>query len=418
MLHSPTSANRRLPLLAFVVLLPFIALLLLANSRIQAADSTAVPLLASIAGPLPAPASELLLVEAVIPVTKTVTTTLFLPLIRTPKVLGPPLPPPVAISGTVPIDFEAVRADLQANGRDLSFVKIGFHTGMDGNIEGLYDWMVELDAAGVPFFLKSVDNAEPLYWAQQLAQASGVPHVLVYRRSGLGWDLPNYDAPPEIAAYAHWQSHRDAFPPELDPELVWIETVNEVDKNRSEWLGHFATATALLALNDGFRWAAFGWSAGEPEPVHWQTPSMLQFLLLAAAHPDRLAIALHEYSYVLDDIGHWYPDKVGRFQQLFQVADQYSIDRPTVLITEWGWTYNFVPEVTPAMADIAWASWLYAAYPQVAGAAIWYLGGNFDPVADLTQQLIAPMSEYSRSHYFEIVPGEGTIAPHLFQPQP
>jgi hypothetical protein len=202
----------------------------------------------------------------------------------------------------------------------------------------------------------------------------------------------------------------------LDKELVWFETINEVDKYRSEWLGRFALATAQITLSEGYRWAAFGWSAGEPEPADWQTPSMLQFLELAAANPDRLAIALHEYSYVLDDIGHWYPYKVGRFQHLFQAVDQYSIDRPTVLITEWGWTYQYVPGVAPAMADIAWTSWLYAAYPQVLGAAIWYLGGNFDPVADLTQLLIAPMSEYSRSHYFEIDPGEGTVDPGLFQP--
>jgi hypothetical protein len=420
MLHATMPANRRLPLLALVVLLPLITVLLLANGRIQAADSTAVSLPDGVSGLLLTPESELLLAKAVVPVTETVTTTLFLPLIRTPKVLGPPLPPPLAVSATLPIDFAAVRAELEAEGRDLSFVKIGFHTGMGGNIEGLYDWMVELDAAGVPFFLKSADNAEPLFQAQQLAQASGVPHVLVYRRSsGLGsndWDVPDYNAPPEVAAYWHWQKHRDAFPPELDKELVWFETINEVDKNRSEWLGQFATTTAYLALSEGYRWAAFGWSAGEPEPEHWQTPSMLQFLSLAAAHPDRLAVALHEYSYELDDIGHWYPDKVGRFQQLFQIVDQYGIDRPTVLITEWGWTYDLVPGVTPAMDDIAWASWLYAAYPQVHGAASWYLGGGFQGIADLAQQLIAPMSEYSRSHYFEIDPGEGTIAPQLFHP--
>jgi hypothetical protein len=415
MLHSPTSANRRLPLLAFVVLLPLIALLLLANGHIQAAGNTTllngVPVPDSVFGLLP---------ETTSPVTGTITTTLFLPLIRAPKVLGPPLAPPVAVSATNPIDFEAVRADLQAEGLDLSFVKIGFHTGMYGNIDGLYDWMVELDAAGVPFFLKSVDNAEPLYWAQQLAQASGVPHMLVFRRnSGSGghdWDVPDYNAPPEVAAYWHWERHRNAFPPELDKELVWIETINEVDKSRSEWLGRFATATAQLALSEGYRWAAFGWSSGEPEPEHWRTPSMLQFLSLAAAHPDRLAVALHEYSYELDDIGHWYPYKAGRFQHLFQAVDEHGIDRPTVLITEWGWTHDKVPEVSTAMADIAWAARLYAAYPQVHGAAIWYLGMGFGGIADLAQQLIAPMSEYSRSNYFEIVPGEGTIAPGLFQP--
>jgi hypothetical protein len=421
MLHSTTFATRRLPLLAFVLLLPLIVLLPLSHGRIQAGGDT-TPIVPEPDFTLPAPGEvEARLLDVSLSLTDTITTTLFLPLVRAPKVFGPPLPPPVAVSGTIPIDFEAVRAQLEADGKDLSFVKIGFHTGTGGNIDGLYDWMVELDAAGVPFTIKSADNAEPIYWAQQLAQASGVPHVLVYRRSSLdgdlwGWDVPDYNLPPELAAQLHWERHRNHFPPELDKELVWFETINEVDKYRSEWLGRFALATAQITLSEGYRWAAFGWSAGEPEPADWQTPSMLQFLELAAANPDRLAIALHEYSYVLDDIGHWYPYKVGRFQHLFQAVDQYSIDRPTVLITEWGWTYQYVPGVAPAMADIAWTSWLYAAYPQVLGAAIWYLGGNFDPVADLTQLLIAPMSEYSRSHYFEIDPGEGTVDPGLFQP--
>ena len=59
---------------------------------------------------------------------------------------------------------------------------------------------------------------------------------------------------------------------------------------------------------------------------------MLAFLRLAGQNPDQLAIALHEYSYLRDDIGHEYTYKVGRFQTLFQVADQHGIPRPTVLM--------------------------------------------------------------------------------------
>ncbi|MFS8631384.1 MAG: hypothetical protein LOD92_09565, partial [Bacillales bacterium] len=59
-------------------------------------------------------------------------------------------------------------------------------------------------------------------------------------------------------------------------------------------------------------------SSGEPEPQHWETPAMLRFLRLAAQHPDRLAIALHEYSYQVENIGNIYPYLVGRFQFLFE----------------------------------------------------------------------------------------------------
>jgi hypothetical protein len=332
--------------------------------------------------------------------------------------LPPPLPPPTPAVAISPANWISIQADLQAQGLTMSFNKIGFHTGYGGNTTGLHQMLAELDAAGVPFFLKSVDYAGHLFYAQQLAQQSGVPHLLVWRRTGAECDVPDYDLPPAIAAQQHWQLHMAAFPPELDPSLVWIETVNEVDKNRTDWLAEFAIATAHLALNDGFKWAAFGWASGEPEPEHWERPKMLQFLQLAAQHPDQLAIAVHEYSFVTDTISAGYPWLVGRFQKLFRVVDEHGIDRPTVIISEWGWTYQHIPEPAEAMADIRWAAWLYAAYPEVKGAAIWYLGCCFGEVDDETQQLIAPVGAYSRSNYFIVTPGVGQIDESLFVTDP
>jgi hypothetical protein len=306
--------------------------------------------------------------------------------------------------------------------QELVLNKIGFHTGTYGNTAGLDEWMASLDAAGIPIFLKSVDNAEPLYKAQLLGKASGVPHTLVFRRStgkfsDANYDVPNYNLEPKDAAQAHWRLHRNEFPPELDPSLVWIETVNEVDnKGRSEWLAEFALETAKLAIADGFKWAAFGWASGTPEPEHWEGPAMLDFLKFAGNYPDQVAIALHEYSYIVDDIGAGYPFLLGRFQELFTICDEHGINRPTVLITEWGWQYRNVPEPAVAIADIQWASWLYAGYPQVKGAAIWYLGGNFGTIDDQTQKLIAPVQEYSLKNYFHRPPGIGLIDPGLYHP--
>ena len=239
---------------------------------------------------------------------------------------------------------------------------------------------------------------------------------LLYRKSGLGYDIPNYNATPVAAAEAHWILHRNEFPPELDPSLVWIETVNEVDRFRSEWLGEFALETAKLAIADGFKWAAFGWASGTPEPEHWESPAMLDFLRFAGNNPDNVAIALHEYSYIVDDIGSGYPFLLGRFQELFNISDRNSIKRPTVLITEWGWEYQTVPEPAKALSDIRWASWLYAGYPQVKGAAIWYLGGSFGEIANQAQRLIAPVQEYSLKNYFHRLPGIGLIDPALYHP--
>jgi hypothetical protein len=331
----------------------------------------------------------------------------------TPTETATPSPTP-----TPTIDFAAVRAQLQADGRDLAFVKIGFHVGPAGNHTGLGDWMRTLDRAGVPFFLKSADDAGPIFEAQEIARASGVPHVLVYRRSGDEYDTPNYRLPPAQAAREHWQRHRAVFPPELDPDLVWLETINEVDKERSDWLAQFALETARLALADGFRWAAFGWSAGEPEIQQWRSPAMVAFLRLAAANPDRLAIALHEYSYLTTNIAHEYPHKVGRFQQLLLVCDQLGIPRPTLLITEWGWTYDTIPPIDQALADIAWAAQLYAPYPEVKGAAIWYLGGGYNGIAEETQRLLRPLTHYNLGNYFVVplAPERAPINPQQFGP--
>jgi hypothetical protein len=356
-----------------------------------------------------------------------ITHTVYFPLTSRPP-SPEPLPPPIPFSGEAPIDFTAVSADLRAQGLALAFNKIGFHAGPGGNPTGLNDYLARLDAAGVPFVVKSTDTLTGVYEGQGLMRRSGLPHVLIFRRSIVppgaapppsgNPDVPDYDKPPALAAAEHWAWHKQHFPPELDPELTWVETVNEVDKNRSEWLAEFALETARLALADGYKWAAFGWSSGEPEPEHWTSPAMLDFLRLAAAKPDRLAIALHEYSFTTQAIGNWYPYLLGRFQALFQACDQHYIERPTILITEWGWEPVHVPSPEAAMEDVAWAAWLYAAYPQVKGAALWYLGPGFAGIADEAQLLVEPMATYSVSHYFGATPGQGAIDAGLFAPSP
>jgi hypothetical protein len=330
----------------------------------------------------------------------------------------PTSPPPPTIAPVPTVDFAAVKADLEANGSQLGTVKIGFHvTLLEPDETAVLDnWLARLDEAGVPVFIKTVDNAEPLFKAQELRRESGVPHILVYRSTG---SVPHYELPPEQAAQIHWESHRDLFPPELDPSQVWIETLNEPDRTQAEWLGKFALETARLAMADGFRWAAFGWAAGEPEPEQWQTPAMQAFLKLAAENPDKLAVAVHEYSYLKEDIGHEYPYKIGRFQELFNITDSMGIARPTVLITEWGWEHDNIPKgVDDAMRDIKWAAKLYAAYPQVQGAATWNLGVGccFGDISDQVQRIIDPLTEYSLTKYFTLPAEQQAVDPNRFQP--
>jgi hypothetical protein len=118
---------------------------------------------------------------------------------------------------------------------------------------------------------------------------------------------------------------------------------------------------------------------------------------------------------------------VGRFQKLFAICDKHKIPRPTVLITEWGWEYDNIPgggketvDIDEAMEDIRWAAQLYAAYPQVKGASIWYLGEGvqFGSIHDQAQQLIAPVNDYSLSNHFIIHPGQFPIVESMFVPDP
>ena len=337
-----------------------------------------------------------------------------------PSITASPTPTP---NGTWQPPFQdgptTVRGGTQfgytvAQNRNLDTVKIGFHVGPGGNMDGLTQWMEALDAQGIPFFLKSVDTAGPLLEAQELAKRSGVPHILVYRRAGGWYELPNYNDSPQASAREHWALHTADFPPELDPNYVWLETMNEVDRNRSDWLGAFAVETGQLALRDGYKWAAFGWSSGEPEYTDWLEPNMADFLRLAGQHPDRIAVALHEYSFINEDLMLNYPFQVGRFQLLFLAADRLSIPRPTVLITEFGWEYQSVPKPEVALDQLQAAASLYATYPQIKGAAIWYLGPGFGGVARETQRLIAPTQGYIQSTYFER-PLYKPIEPELFR---
>lgn len=372
---------------------------------------------------------------------------------------APPVPPgapklePSPLSGCP----DGYRADklkkwAAANGRNLGFPKIGFHMGPGGNAVGIGDFMRCLDAVGIPFFLKSVDAGGPIWEAAKLREKSGVPHVLVYRKSEVtnsdvdkGWDpgvpytgFPQatkpppantpyeniYNETPAQAAATHWRRHRDAFPSELIPykKWVWLETVNEINKGNfnlphnqglttpfgpytkeGEWMADFSLRTAKLARAEGFRYAAFSWSSGEPEQGQWAAPKALEYLRYAAQHPDEVSLAIHEYSYNNVGLDHNAPHLVGRFEEIYEVADHYGIARPAIVITEFGWEYDSVPSAQAAfekVGQLPWAAELYADHPEVLGAAIWYLGPGFGGIANQTQPLIRPMLEFTLQNYY------------------
>lgn len=302
----------------------------------------------------------------------------------------------------------------------MTALKIGFHVGPGGNRDGIGNYFTTLNEAGIPVFLKSVDDYGICGELLQIGSANNVYNTAVYRISTAGqadgkdYDVPDYSLAPDAAAQKHWQITRAKLPPGFDTR-VWVEPVNEIDQERADWMGWFAYHLARLANSQGYKVTLFGWSAGEPEPADWELPGMLQYLRYCAANPALAAVSLHEYSFDRSDIEADYPYLVGRFTQLFLAANRHGIGLPTVHITEWGWEKGLIPaSVMQAIDHIRWAQSLYEPFPQIVGASIWYLGPGFDGIANQAQKLIAPLTALA----LEYGPGDSPPPPPPTDPPP
>ncbi|MCZ7673081.1 MAG: hypothetical protein M5U34_41155 [Chloroflexi bacterium] len=116
-----------------------------------------------------------------------------------------------------------------------------------------------------------------------------------------------------------------------------------------------------------------------------------------------MSVALHEYSFKTSDI--WFCAGIisAVLRKQFAACDKHRIARPKVIITEWGWTHERVPgSIDVAMKHIDEVAAYYAQFPEILGAAIWYLGPGFAGIANRAQKLIKPVTDYSLSTTFEI----------------
>ena len=293
--------------------------------------------------------------------------------------------------------------------------KIGFHTGPAGDATGIGDYFRELDAVGKPFSIKSVDDYG---FIKEALAYSNADHAMVFRmvtRDGINLDVPFYDIEDwNDAAAEHWALLESYLPFEYKNSAdakrrVWLEFINEPDKNRADWLGKYCTAFARLANADGYKVLAFSWSPGEPEPEDWSLPGMQEYLRYCAQNKDKAGVALHEYSLTSENLDRWYPHLLGRYQQMFDECDRLGIQRPIVYISEFGWTLNNMPNTTEGMADLNWAqNEVYKNQPDVIGTAIWYLGAcaGWNGICHKTQRLIAPVKRAAIAYpNEEIAPG-------------
>ncbi len=199
----------------------------------------------------------------------------------------------------------------------------------------------------------------------------------------------------EEAAQKHWESFQERWPQELDPSLIYGETLNELRKEVewADWIGQFCFHTGLLALQSGFKWCGPGYSTGTPDEGAWETTGMLQFLDLCQQHPDRLAVSLHEYSLSTKEIMNGDGNLIGRFRQLVDACEKHKIQTPDTFITEWGWTERKIPKVAQALQDILEVGQLYAQYPALKGAAIWALEGGWGSLDRQTSRLMEPLKQ-------------------------
>jgi hypothetical protein len=257
----------------------------------------------------------------------------------------------------------------------VSANKVGLHAGSPCHgCTGIGDYWRALDAAGVKFPVYSVEGGGLIAEAAHFAHAD----PLIYRT--LATDVATYEMTPDGAAARAWGILMDKLPPEVKAlkSRVWIEIGNEQDKTRADWLGWYYVALAGHAAAGGYRICGPAWSTGEPEPPDWETPGILAYLRLCAAHPERLAVTTHEYSLDADDIMAGYPWLVGRVKFLFETCARHGIAPPVVFVTEAGWVHNDLPQADKAKQDIAALAELYAGYPTVKAAFLWTLIGGGD----------------------------------------
>lgn len=282
----------------------------------------------------------------------------------------------------------------------MSYSKVFFHTAAPcRNCGGLGDMHAALDAAAIPFGVYGVNDGGHVAAAMRYEHAGPV----IYR--DLNFDYVPYHVQADaMKGVEYWRQIEAKLPPEViaHKDRIWIEVFNEPDRERAEAVGRWQYHLATAAIARGFKFCGPGWSTGTPERDAWTGTWMRKYLDLCAVSPDRCAVTLHEYSLDAGLIISGAPYLVGRFQFLLDACDEMGIARPTVFITEAGWTHNAMPPAKNAMDDIDWLAGYYAAHPEIKAAFLWTLTGGGDKV-QLGRELAAlvkPVTEYALTTRF------------------
>lgn len=283
----------------------------------------------------------------------------------------------------------------------LKAAAAGFHVSEPALTNGIGAYFDAMLANGQAVLSKGNETAGVVYTLQEKARKyPGSLAIGVYRKShfpnfgNTADDVPIYGADPVAMAKLYWDEVDRTWPAELDKNWVWVEFPNEVDKNRSAWLGQLLFYLGGEAINRGYKYLGPGWSAGEPEISDWD--HFAGYLQLCQVHPDRLGISLHEYSY---DMAGPLVDKtpwlMGRVSQLNGWCAINNIVPPLVIISELGWSYNDAPPAKEGVGQLKdMMLWYLKHAPNVMGWALWALDKD-DKYASLAKKInpyMAPLA--------------------------
>ncbi|MCA9994635.1 MAG: hypothetical protein KDE56_02735 [Anaerolineales bacterium] len=317
-----------------------------------------------------------------------------------------------------------------------AYNKIFFQSGPTGNVPGWGQFVEEANRQGIPVGAAVSDTTSLLDDLKTHGRKFGVANRGNFIPTGYitaeqmkkidpNWQgawgsyhlsiplynlFPNRDEAEQTyqrAAKMHLDAVETRIPVGLDREMVSVSTWNEIRPYKGwgsmsapdtpDWQektpGYTGWADAIgrqaywigkelvrrkEAGEKWFRWAAFGFAGGNPEPGVWEAAGMLDYLRLAGQHPEVLGLALHEYCFTFD-IWRGFEQKnfIGRFEQLFAVCDEQQIPRPWVEIKEWGWKEDDIPDKGEAMKQLGEVAAYYARFPQIKLAALWTANGGW-----------------------------------------
>lgn len=211
----------------------------------------------------------------------------------------------------------------------------------------------------------------------------------------------------EQRGWLGWKQEGDTGPPQGP-----IPGMEDEGWGSAEGWQAFYTALEILK-EPGYRYFAFAYSGGLPEFGVWETPGMRAYLELCADNPDRLGVALHEYSFNDDLFANnvqWGSrpseargDTIFRFWYLFDACDRMGIARPKVQIKEWGWHERHLsPNINQTKNQMYKAAEVYAQYPEIEGCALWTFANGWDDLSGKCQELIPWMQEQYVNAEWEI----------------